>query len=54
MVLFSGFGPADQVQESLKVGMGALAGSSALALSLAFGIMVLVGRVDLGEDGKAN
>lgn len=36
MVLFSGLGKTTEVaQESLKVGIGALAGSTILALSLA-------------------
>lgn len=54
MVLFSGLGQApDQVQSALKVGMGALSGSTILALSLAYGIMVVMGRVDMDENGVA-
>jgi len=55
MVLFSGLGkPTADAQESLKVGIGALAGSSILACSLAFGVMIIAGRVDLNENGVAN
>jgi hypothetical protein len=54
MVLFSGLGkPTLEAQESLKVGIGALAGSSILALSLAFGSMIIAGRVDLDDNGDA-
>jgi Ca2+/Na+ antiporter len=54
MVLFSGLGkPTAEAQESLKVGIGALAGSSILALTLAFGVMILAGRVDLDNNGYA-
>lgn len=54
MVLFSGLGkPTDEAQEALKVGIGALAGSSILALSLAFGVMIIAGRVDLDSSGNA-
>lgn len=49
MVLFSGIGQSDPalVQDSLKVGMGALSGSTILALTLAYGIMIIMGRVDM-------
>jgi len=54
MVLFSGLGkPTEEAQESLKVGIGALAGSTILALTLAFGVMIIAGRVDLDENGDA-
>lgn len=55
MVLFSGLsGTTKEKQDSLKVGIGALSGSSILALSLAFGCMIIAGRVDLDENGDAN
>jgi len=54
MVLFSGLGkPTIEAQESLKVGIGALTGSSILALTLAFGFMIIAGRVDLDTKGNA-
>jgi len=54
MVLFSGLGKeTEEAQVDLKVGMGALAGSTILALTLAFGFMIIAGRVDLDQDGNA-
>lgn len=54
MVLFSGLGKETaEAQDCLKVGIGALAGSTILALTLAFGVMVIAGRVDLDEEGNA-
>ncbi|WIA37902.1 hypothetical protein OEZ86_001279 [Tetradesmus obliquus] len=42
-----------EAQESLAVGVGTLAGSSVLLLSLAWGLSVLLGRCDLNEQGIA-
>lgn len=54
MVLFSGLGKStEEAQETLKIGIGALAGSTILALTLAFGTMIIAGRVDLDEEGNA-
>jgi len=54
MVLFSGLGkPTEEAQETLKIGIGALAGSTILALTLAFGTMIIAGRVDLDDEGNA-
>jgi len=55
MVLFSGIGkPTNEAQDSLKVGIGALAGSTILALTVAYGFMILKGRVNLDKNGTAN
>ena len=52
IVLFSGLG--DGAQEQLNVGIGALAGSTIMLLTLPWGIAVLAGRVNLSEDGTPN
>jgi len=46
MVLFSGLGPADVVQNEIAVGVGALAGSTVMLLTLPWMIAVIFGRVD--------
>jgi len=53
IMLFSGLGDISTVQESLSVGVGALAGSTIMLLTVPFGLSVLAGRVDIDEkDGK--
>lgn len=54
IVLFSGMGPADKVQEQLAVGIGALAGSSSMLLTLTLGLSIYAGRVDLDSKGVGN
>ena len=49
MVLFSGLGPT--AQEQLSVGMGALAGSTIMLLTIPWFLAILAGRVDV-EDGE--
>ncbi len=49
MVFFSGLGPAAQTQ--LSVGMGALAGSTIMLLTVPWFLSILAGRVDI-EDGE--
>eukprot|EP01048_Picozoa_sp_COSAG05_P017286 COSAG05_NODE_2336_length_3214_cov_2.012520_2_plen_362_part_00 len=49
MVLFSGLGPTAQSQ--LSVGMGALAGSTIMLLTVPWFLSILAGRVDI-ENGK--
>jgi len=51
IVLFSGLGP--DAQEQLKVGVGALAGSTILLLSIPWAACVWLGRVDLAPTGAA-
>jgi hypothetical protein len=51
MVLFSGLG-AD-AQQQLSVGMGALAGSTIMLLTIPWFLSILAGRVDLDESGEA-
>eukprot|EP00940_MAST-03C_sp_MAST-3C-sp2_P002465 g2465.t1 len=49
MVLFSGLG--DDAQEEVKVGMGALAGSTVMLLTVPWFMATLSGRVDVDKDG---
>lgn len=51
IVLFSGLGP--NAQEQLAVGVGALAGSTILLLTVPWALCVWLGRVDLSDDGTA-
>ena len=50
LVLFAGLG--DDAQEKLNIGMGTLAGSTVMVLTVPFAFAVLAGRVDLRADGK--
>lgn len=47
MVLFSGLGPIEEAQESVAVGVGALAGSTIMLLTVPWFLSVLGGRVDI-------
>ncbi|CAE7743912.1 NCL2 [Symbiodinium microadriaticum] len=51
MVLFSGIGPTEVAQENVAVGVGALAGSTIMLLTVPWFLGVLGGRVDM-EGGK--
>jgi len=53
IVLFSGMGPRDQVQKNLAVGVGALAGSTIMLLTVPWFLSILAGRVDLDERSRA-
>merc|ERR1712086_130976 len=50
IVLFSGMG--DNAKEELDVGVGALAGSTIMLLTLPWFLSIYAGRVDLDEQGK--
>lgn len=52
IMLFSGLGDKEKVQETLSVGVGALAGSTIMLLTIPFGMCVLAGRVDIGPSNK--
>lgn len=55
IVFFSGLGPLDQVQKQLSVGVGALAGSTIMLLTVPWFLSVVGGRVDLSpRTGAAN
>ena len=50
IVLFSGLGP--NAQEQLAVGVGTLAGSTIMLLTLPYAASIWLGRVDLSADGS--
>ena len=50
IVLFSGLGP--DAQENLDVGVGALAGSTVMLLTIPWGLAIFGGRVNLDDQGK--
>jgi len=54
IILFSGLGDLEEAQETLAVGVGALAGSTIMLLTVPFALSVYGGRVDLLGDGVAN
>jgi len=51
MMLFSGLGDVEKAQESVAVGVGALAGSTIMLLTIPWFLGVVGGRVDI-KDGK--
>ena len=51
IVLFSGLGPREEAQEQLSVGVGALAGSTIMLLTVPWFFSLLAGRVSLDENG---
>lgn len=55
IMLFSGLGPIEQAQETLAVGVGALAGSTIMLLTVPWGLSIYQGRVDFsGPDMQPN
>ncbi|CAI5742951.1 unnamed protein product [Hyaloperonospora brassicae] len=52
IVLFSGMGP--HAQEQISVGVGALAGSTIMLLTLPYALSVYAGRVNLDASGRGN
>lgn len=53
IILFSGLGSKEAAQETLSVGVGALAGSTIMLLTVPFALSVMAGRVDV-VDGSTN
>ena len=51
IMLFSGLGP--DAQHQLSVGVGALAGSTIMLLTVPWGAAIIAGRVGIGADGLA-
>eukprot|EP00542_Grammatophora_oceanica_P016779 CAMPEP_0194033942 /NCGR_PEP_ID=MMETSP0009_2-20130614/6408_1 /TAXON_ID=210454 /ORGANISM="Grammatophora oceanica, Strain CCMP 410" /LENGTH=576 /DNA_ID=CAMNT_0038674673 /DNA_START=104 /DNA_END=1834 /DNA_ORIENTATION=+ len=51
IMLFSGLGDISEAQETLSVGVGALAGSTIMLLTVPWALSIFGGRVDLDEDG---
>jgi Ca2+/Na+ antiporter len=54
IILFSGLGSLEDAQETLSVGVGALAGSTIMLLTVPFALSVYGGRVDLDDNGVPN
>ena len=52
IVLFSGLGP--DAQEQLNVGVGALAGSTVMLLTIPWFLSIYAGRVNIDKNGKAD
>jgi len=52
--LFSGMGSIQDAQETLSVGVGALAGSTIMLLTVPWSMSVLVGRVDIRSEPKGD
>jgi len=52
IILFSGLGDIETAQEMLSVGVGALAGSTIMLLTVPLALSVMAGRVDLDADGN--
>lgn len=53
IILFSGLGSIEEAQETLSVGVGALAGSTIMLLTIPYALSVFAGRVDI-VDGNTN
>jgi Ca2+/Na+ antiporter len=49
MVLFSGLGPIEQLQHELSVGIGTLAGSTVMLLTIPSTLSIIAGRVDIRD-----
>jgi hypothetical protein len=54
IMLFSGIGNIETAQETLSVGVGALAGSTIMLLTVPWGLSVFHGRVDVDANGNLN
>ncbi|KAL7575815.1 hypothetical protein ACA910_003139 [Epithemia clementina (nom. ined.)] len=54
IILFSGLGSKQEAQETLSVGVGALAGSTIMLLTIPLALSVLGGRVDYDSNGQPN
>eukprot|EP00985_Skeletonema_marinoi_P012111 scaffold5796_cov98-Skeletonema_marinoi.AAC.2 len=52
IMLFSGLGDIEKAQETLSVGVGALAGSTIMLLTVPWALSVYRGRVDFDEDNN--
>lgn len=52
IVLFSGMGP--DAQQQVSVGVGALAGSTIMLLTIPWALSVFAGRVNIDEQGRGN
>ena len=53
IMLFSRLGEKEEAQETLSVGVGELAGSTIMLVTVPWGAAIIAGRVALGADGEA-
>mmetsp|Transcript_5087 Transcript_5087/g.15387 ORF Transcript_5087/g.15387 Transcript_5087/m.15387 type:complete len:536 (-) Transcript_5087:575-2182(-) len=53
IMLFSGLGDLEEAQEQLAVGVGALAGSTIMLLTIPWSLAAFAGRVDVDKSGRA-
>jgi len=53
IMFFSGLGDISEAQETLSVGVGAIAGSTIMLLTVPLFLSILAGRVNLGPSGDA-
>ena len=51
IILFSGLGSLEDAQETLSVGVGALAGSTIMLLTVPWAVSIFSGRVDIDDSG---
>lgn len=52
IVLFSGLGDIKTAQEQLSVGVGALAGSTIMLLTVVWALCIIAGRVNIDSTGN--
>ena len=53
-MLFSGIGDEETVKEQISIGVGALAGSTILLITIPWALSIIAGRVSLNEKGEGN
>lgn len=51
-MLFAGLGDAETVSQQISVGVGALAGSTILLITVPWAMGIIAGRVSLNEKGE--
>ena len=54
IVLFSGLGDEESVKKQISIGIGALAGSTILLITIPWALSIIAGRVSLKENGEGN
>ncbi|KAK8824276.1 hypothetical protein WA556_003599 [Blastocystis sp. ATCC 50177/Nand II] len=54
IVLFAGLGDEASVKKQISIGIGALAGSTILLITIPWALSIIAGRVSLNEKGEGN
>ena len=54
VVLFAGLGDEASVKKQISIGIGALAGSTILLITIPWALSIIAGRVSLNEKGEGN